>query len=36
MGGYDTNYTSRSGTTIIHGTVTITDGTVTFDNIVIQ
>ncbi len=36
IGGYDTNYASRNGTTAIQGTVIITAGTVTFDNIVIQ
>ena len=36
MGGYDSGYSTNSGLTNIHGTVTISAGTVIFENIVIM
>jgi hypothetical protein len=35
-GGYDSGYSTTGGLTNIHGTVTISAGTVTFENIVIM
>jgi len=34
-GGYNTDFSAITGTSIIHGSVTIFTGTVIFDNIVI-
>jgi hypothetical protein len=36
QGGWDTNFTSSSSYTTIHGSITITDGTMIIENIILQ
>jgi len=36
QGGYDSGYTAATGETVINGTVSISDGTVTVDGLSIQ
>jgi len=35
-GGYDSSFTTNSGNTIIHGNMTISDGTVSIENVIIE
>jgi hypothetical protein len=35
-GGYDSNYTSNSGYTLLHGPVTIQRGALTVENLVVR
>jgi len=35
-GGYDSSFTFQSGLTVIHGTMTISAGTITVENLIIK
>jgi len=36
QGGYECNYSSNPGVTLIHGTLTVSKGTVTIENVILQ